>query len=68
MTFPTRSSSKAAPCGVYDVAHDYRLGECRHQPRHGRFRRGKHPALVAAFAGKIPRIFMSWGAEAQGPA
>ena len=56
--FPDKKLGKAAPYGVYDVAHN--IGwvnvcrfrdhcKCRHQPRHGCFRRGEYPALVAAF-------------------
>ena len=38
---------KAVPYGVYDIAANARLGQCRHRPRHRRLRRREHPALVA---------------------
>ena len=43
----SRSSGKAIPYGVYDIAGNAGLGQRRHRPRHGRVRGRDHPALVA---------------------
>jgi hypothetical protein len=44
--FIDRELGRVSPYGVYDQGKNG-LGECRHRPRHGGLRRGKHPALVA---------------------
>jgi Rhodopirellula transposase DDE domain len=43
--FKIPALGKVAPYGVYDIAQP-RLGQCRHQRRHWRFRRREHPALA----------------------
>ena len=45
--FPDKQLGKAIPEGVYDLSSERGLGQRRRRSRHGRVRRGEHPALVA---------------------
>ena len=55
--FPDKQLGKAIPEGVYDLSRERGLGQRRDRSRHGRVRRGEHPALVAGdgVARSIPR-------------
>jgi hypothetical protein len=47
---------KAAPCGVYDIAANHGLGQCRHRCGHRRLCCREHPLLVVqAWPGALPR-------------